>query len=78
MTINERLKAPCSRFGKILKTWVAYTLLIAGGLDAGLELFDVVPPETIPVWLKTTIFVGALISRIAGNLTVATPPKEDE
>jgi hypothetical protein len=70
MTLKERLEAKESKFGTMLKTWVTYLFATIAALGATLEFAQLIPHDWIPQWLKVTIVIAALVSRVAGKLTV--------
>lgn len=69
MTLKERLKSEESRLGKFLKKWVSLFFLFCSILGGANEYLALVPPDIIPTWAKTSIFVAGLISYVAGKLT---------
>lgn len=74
MGIKERLKAEPSATGKFFKTIVTYLLLIAAAVSEVGVLMGLMSDDWVPMWLRITLVVAAVVTRIGGNLTV----KKDE
>lgn len=76
LTLKERIKSPSTRLGKILQTWVTFSLLFIDGLASCLEYLSVLPLEwALPPWVKIAILMASIISKTIGHMTVA---KKDE
>lgn len=71
MTLKERFLAKETKIGRLLKSWVAYLLLLCAAVGTCIDYIAVLPPGwDVPQELKLGILVAALISKVAGHLTV--------
>jgi len=70
MTIKERLNAKESKLGKILKTWVAGLLLLCSALGAANEYLALLPPDFVPVWVKTAVVIAGVVGAVLVSVTL--------
>ena len=76
MTLKERFKAKESNVGKFFKIQVTYFFTAVAAVGAVLDYAQILPEGLIPTWMKTTIAVAAIVSRIYGQLTVHPSVKD--
>lgn len=70
MTLKERFLAKDSKLGILLKSWVAYFLLLCAATGSLLEYLGTIPDDLVPKWIKVSVIFASIISRIAGKMTV--------
>lgn len=70
MTLKQRWKKKESKLGQALKTWVSYFFLTLAAVGGLVDITIGFPEGWIPLWVKTTIAISALVSHVVGKLTV--------
>lgn len=70
MTLKERWQAEESKIGKVLKDIVAKGLIVVTVIGGMVDFAVGLPQEWVPSWVKTTIIIAALVSHVAGKMTV--------
>ena len=70
MTLRERWQARETSIGKFLKNQITGLLLICSILGGANEYLALVPPDFVPVYIKTIVVVAGVVSYVSGKMTV--------
>ncbi len=78
MNLKQRWNAKCSKVGAIFHTWITFTLLFVAAISELLDYITILPADwSIPDWLKISIVIAGIITRVIGKMTVEKPKKDE-
>lgn len=78
MNLKQRWKAKSSKVGKIFHTWITFSLLFIAAISELLDYITILPADwNIPDWMKLSIVIAGIVTRVVGKMTVETPKKDE-
>jgi hypothetical protein len=76
LTLKERFSLPGTRIGNFFKGTGAVIFLVASAAAEVASATDFVNQDWVPPWLRISLVVASIVSRIGGMLTVHPEVKE--